>query len=84
MRVSHPNLLCALLVHELRVVVFSIAAVTLFVFLGNKLLSAKKRKDHCEMATDCSSAKILPPKMRLFFCLCLAAKPLAFWYSSLI
>ncbi len=27
----------------------------------------QKRKDHYEMATDCSFAKNLPPKMRLFF-----------------
>ncbi len=63
---SHPNLLCALLIHELREVVFFIAAVAFTVF-GKHTTKCKKRKDHCEMATDCSLAKNLPPKMRLFF-----------------
>ncbi len=38
--VSHPNLLCALLIHELRVVVFA-SLQSLSLLLGNKLLSAK-------------------------------------------
>ncbi len=65
MRVSHPNLLIALLTHELRVVVFFSLMQSLALFLGNKLQSAKKRKDHCELASDCSFAK-----MRSFFCVC--------------
>ncbi len=40
---SHPNLLCALLIHELRVVVFA-SLQSLSLFLGNKLLSAKNVK----------------------------------------
>ncbi len=65
MRVSHPNLLCVLLHHKLRVAVF-LTMQSLSLLLVNKLPSAEKRKDHCEMATDCSSAKRLPPKMRFF------------------
>ncbi len=66
MRESRPNLLCVLLIHELRVVVF-LSLHSLPLFLGNKLLSAKKRKYQCEMASDCGFAKNLPPKMPLFF-----------------
>ncbi len=66
MRASHPYLLCALLIHEFRVVVFS-SLQSLSLFLGNKLLSEKKRKDHCEMATDFSFAKHLLPKNAMFF-----------------
>ncbi len=57
---SHPNLLCALLIHELRVVVFFIAAVVFTVF-GKQTAKCKRRKDHCEMATGCCFAKNLPP-----------------------
>ncbi len=65
MQVSHPNLLCAILIHELRVVIFyRYSRFTVFV---KQTAKCKKRKDHCEMATDCSFAKNLPPKMRLFF-----------------
>ncbi len=39
---------------------------SLSLFMGYKLLSAKKRRDHCEMATDCSFAKNL--FLRLLSC----------------
>ncbi len=39
MQVSHPNLLCAILIHELRVVIFY--RYIHFTVFGNKLLSAK-------------------------------------------
>ncbi len=65
-RACHPYLLRALLILELRgAVLLSLQSFSLF--FGNKLLSAKKRKEHCEMATDCSFAKNIPPKMWLFF-----------------
>ncbi len=71
MRVSHPNLLSALFIHELRVVVFFIAAVALVAFGKQKAKFRKKRKDHCEMAADCSFAKKSPAKNAIdFFCLC--------------
>ncbi len=41
--------------------------LSLALFFGSKLLSAKKFKNHCELATDCSFAKISRRKMRLFF-----------------
>ncbi len=40
---------------------------SLSLFFGNRLLSAKKRKDHCERATGCSFAKHLPPKNAMAF-----------------
>ncbi len=58
MRASHLNLLCALLI---RVVAFLLLQSLSLIF-GNKMISAKKRKDHCEMATDCSFAKNVLPK----------------------
>ncbi len=56
-RVSHPNLLCAILIHELCVVVF-IAAVAFIVF-EKQTDKYKKSKDRCEVAAYCTFAKNL-------------------------
>ncbi len=58
-RASHPNLLCAFLIHELRVVVF-LSLQSLSLFFWKQIANCKKRKDHCEMATDCSFSKKSP------------------------
>ncbi len=47
-------------------------------FFGNKLLSAKKRADHCEMATNCSFAKNLPPKNAIAFLRLLSCPTIGF------
>ncbi len=51
---------------------------SLSLFFGNKLLSAKKRKDHCEMATDCSFAKNLSPKNAIAFLRWLSCQTIGF------
>ncbi len=76
MQVSHPNLLCALLIHELRVVIF-IATVT-SLFLGNKLLSAKNVRTIVKWLQIVALQKKLPLKMRLFFLLFLSWQTIYF------
>ncbi len=57
---------CVHLIHELRVVVF--------IVFGEQTTKCKK----CEMATDYSFAKNLPPKMRLFFLRLLSWQTISF------
>ncbi len=65
-RVSHPNLLCALLIHGLPVAVFlSLQSLSLFFWI--QTAKCKKRKDHCEVSTDCSFAKVSHRKYDYFF-----------------
>ncbi len=64
--VSHPNLLCALLIHKRCVVVFYRCS-RFHCFWETNCQMQEKRMDHCEMTADCSFAENLPPKMRLFF-----------------
>ncbi len=55
MRVSHPNLLCAILIYELRVVIFY--RYSRFTVFGKQTAKRKKRKDHSEIAKDCRFSK---------------------------
>ncbi len=56
---------------------FFIAAVAC-IALGEQTAKCNKRKDHCERATDGSSAKSLPPKMLLFFLPLLSCQTIGF------
>ncbi len=64
-RHSHPNRLRAILIHELLVVIFY--RYNRFTVFGKQTAKCKKRKDHCEMATDCSFAKKTPVENAMVF-----------------